>query len=115
MSSYLVIASYTSEGVKGVLKSGGTARADAVRSAVEGLGGKLEGFWLASGEHDFVGIVQLPSLATKTRIFSAASCLMLRSTTDSPATRMPAPADSALVARTSACRATSEFIIAALF
>ena len=35
-------------------------RTAAVRALVEDLGGKLEGFWLAFGEHDFFGVAQLP-------------------------------------------------------
>jgi uncharacterized protein with GYD domain len=60
MSSYLVIASYTSEGVKGVLKSGGTARADAVKKAVKALGGKMQSFHFAFGSDDAYVIVDLP-------------------------------------------------------
>ena len=41
MTDYLVTASYSPEGAKGVLKNGGTARADAVSKAVQGLGGTL--------------------------------------------------------------------------
>lgn len=60
MSSYLVIASYTSEGVKGVLKSGGTARADAVKKAVKALGGKMQSFHFAFGSEDVYAIADLP-------------------------------------------------------
>ena len=38
MAKYLITASYTADGVKGVLKGGGTARVDAVRKMVEGFG-----------------------------------------------------------------------------
>jgi uncharacterized protein with GYD domain len=60
MASYLVIASYSPDGVKGVLKSGGTARADAVRNAVEGLGGKMESFYFAFGDGDAYVTVDVP-------------------------------------------------------
>ena len=60
MANYLVTASYTSEGVKGVLKDGGTARVDAVKKAIEGLGGKLQSFHFAFGGDDAYVIVDLP-------------------------------------------------------
>lgn len=60
MASYLVIASYSPEGVKGVLKNGGTARADAVKSAVKGLGGKMQSFHFAFGGGDAYVLVDLP-------------------------------------------------------
>ena len=60
MPSFLVVASYTSDGVKGLLKSGGTARADAVRSAVEGLGGTMHSLHYAFGEDDVFVVVDMP-------------------------------------------------------
>jgi uncharacterized protein with GYD domain len=60
MASYLVIASYTAEGVKGVLKSGGTARANAVKAAVKSVGGKMQSFHFAFGGEDAYVIVEMP-------------------------------------------------------
>jgi uncharacterized protein with GYD domain len=60
MADYLVTASYSSEGVKGVLKSGGTARVDAVSKAVQGLGGKIQSFHFAFGGDDAIVLVELP-------------------------------------------------------
>jgi uncharacterized protein with GYD domain len=60
MAHYLVTASYSPDGVKGVLKNGGTARADAVKSAVEGLGGKMHSFHFAFGGDDAYVQVELP-------------------------------------------------------
>ena len=44
MPKYLVIASYTAEGAKGVLAKGGSARRDAVDKTVADLGGSVESF-----------------------------------------------------------------------
>ena len=44
MPKFLVLASYTAEGAKGVLGAGGTSRRDAVAHLAEGLGGTLESF-----------------------------------------------------------------------
>ena len=60
MANYLVTASYSPDGVKGVLKSGGTARADAVSKAVVGLGGKMHSFHFVFGGDDAIVMVELP-------------------------------------------------------
>ena len=68
MAKFLWKASYTSEGVKGVLKDGGTGRRAAVEQAVEGLGGKLESLYFALGEHDLYAIADLPDSVTATAV-----------------------------------------------
>src|SRR5262245_64400658 len=60
MPRYLVTASYSPEGVKGVLKKGGTARVAAVGKAIEALGGKMESFDFAFGADDVFIIADLP-------------------------------------------------------
>jgi len=60
MSSYLIIGSYSSEGAKGVLKGGGTARANAVKAAIEGLGGDVQSFHFAFGSEDVYVVATLP-------------------------------------------------------
>jgi uncharacterized protein with GYD domain len=60
MAKYLIEASYTLEGVKGLQSKGGSSRRDAVRAAVEGLGGTLESFYFGFGDHDAYVIVDLP-------------------------------------------------------
>jgi uncharacterized protein with GYD domain len=64
MPKYMIHASYSVEGIKGVLKEGGTSRRAAVEAAIKGLGGKLEAFYFAFGEHDVVGIVDGPDNVT---------------------------------------------------
>jgi uncharacterized protein with GYD domain len=60
MPKFLIDASYTSDGVKGVQSSGGTARVDAVSKAVEGLGGRVESFYFAFGDRDVYTVVDVP-------------------------------------------------------
>ena len=60
MPKFLIDASYTSEGVKGVQSSGGTARVEAVSRAVEGLGGRGESFYFAFGDRDVYTVIELP-------------------------------------------------------
>ena len=60
MANFLVIASYSSDGIKGVVKNGGTARAAAVKKAVEGLGGTMHSFHFAFGDADAYVQVEVP-------------------------------------------------------
>jgi len=60
MPKYLIEASYTREGVEGVRSAGGSSRRDAVKDAVSSLGGELESFYFAFGDHDAHVIVDLP-------------------------------------------------------
>ena len=64
MPKYLLNASYSAEGSKGLLKDGGTKRLGAARTLVESLGGKLDALYFAFGETDVVAIVDLPDNAT---------------------------------------------------
>lgn len=68
MPKYLAIASYTAEGVKGVLKDGGTARVAAIRKMAEGLGGTVEAFYFAFGADDAYVIFDVPDNATTAAI-----------------------------------------------
>lgn len=60
MPKYLVEASYTREGVAGVLAKGGSSRRDAVTDMVAGMGGQLECFYFGFGDRDAVVIVDVP-------------------------------------------------------
>lgn len=62
MAKFLVKASYTAEGAKGVQSAGGTSRRDAVAQMAEGLGGKLESFYFAFGETDAYVVLDLPDI-----------------------------------------------------
>jgi uncharacterized protein with GYD domain len=60
VAKFLVTASYTEEGVKGVQSAGGTSRRDAVAKMAEGLGGSLESFYFAFGKTDAYVVLDLP-------------------------------------------------------
>ena len=60
MAKYLIEAGYSHEGLKGVLKDGGTARRNAVETAVKALGGRVEAFYFGFGESDVYAIVDAP-------------------------------------------------------
>lgn len=57
-------ASYTADGVKGVIKEGGSGRRDAIEKVVADLGGTLEAFYFAFGEDDVYVIAELPDNTT---------------------------------------------------
>jgi uncharacterized protein with GYD domain len=64
MAKFMVKASYTTEGAKGLAKEGGTGRRKAVTKLVEGLGGKVEALYFAYGDDDVYVIVDLPDAAS---------------------------------------------------
>ena len=64
MPKYLIEASYTSEGAKGLLKDGGSKRRQAAEQAIKSAGGKLEAFYFAFGDRDAFVIVDAPDHAT---------------------------------------------------
>jgi len=60
MKKYLIKASYNANGTKGLIEDGGSRRKSEVQKMVEGMGGKLESFYFAFGEHDAYVIIELP-------------------------------------------------------
>jgi uncharacterized protein with GYD domain len=64
MSKYMLKVSYTAEGVKGVLKDGGTARKRAAEAAVKSTGGTLESLYFAFGDDDVFCIIDAPDNAS---------------------------------------------------
>src|SRR6185312_11743839 len=52
MSKFLIEASLTTVGAKGVQSEGGTARREAVTKAVESVGGRLDSFFFGFGDRD---------------------------------------------------------------
>jgi uncharacterized protein with GYD domain len=66
MPKYLAHASYTVEGLKGLLKDGGTKRREAVEQLAKSLGGTLEVFYYAFGDDDLFVIFDLPDNVSAT-------------------------------------------------
>ena len=60
MPKYLIEASYSVEGVKGVQSAGGSSRRDAIAALAESVGGKLESFYFAFGDRDVYTVVDRP-------------------------------------------------------
>ena len=64
MAKYLVQASYTSEGAKGVIKDGGSKRRTAAEQAIKNAGGKIDAFYFAFGDADAIVIIDAPDHAS---------------------------------------------------
>jgi uncharacterized protein with GYD domain len=64
MAKYLIQANYVGEGIKGLLKEGGSSRRDAVEKLLASVGGKVESFYYAFGDTDALVIVDVPDNVT---------------------------------------------------
>ena len=64
MAKFMVKASYTAEGTKGLLKEGGSSRKAMVDKMIKGLGGSVEAFYFAFDDADVFVICDLPDSAT---------------------------------------------------
>ena len=60
MPKYLFSGSYIGEGIKGLLKDGGSGRKEAVEKLITSLGGKVESLYFAFGADDFFIIAEAP-------------------------------------------------------
>ena len=64
MPKYLFQVNYVGEGVKGLLKEGGSSRHAATEKMVQSMGGKIEAYYFCFGEHDCYVIADFPDNAT---------------------------------------------------
>lgn len=60
MPKYLVQANYAGEGLKGLLKEGGSSRRAAIEKLYASVGGKVEAFYYAFGGTDLFIIADIP-------------------------------------------------------
>ena len=60
MTKYLFEANYVGEGIKGLMREGGTKRRDALVEALNSVGGSLESFYYAFGDTDVLGVFDVP-------------------------------------------------------
>jgi len=84
MPKYLLEASYTADGLKGLQKDKASGRRDAVSQAVETLGGKLEAFYFAFGADDVVAITDMPDNGSAAGLALAVSASGLVRTRTTP-------------------------------
>ena len=64
MPKYLFHGSYTTEGLKGFLKEGGSKRREATEKLIKSLGGTLEAYYFGFGYDDFYALGDLPDNVT---------------------------------------------------
>ena len=83
MPKYLVQVNYVGEGIKGLLKEGGTSRRETVEKLVKSLGGNMEAFYYAFGETDLYAVVEFPdnaSMASFALVASASKAVTVKTT-----------------------------------
>jgi len=84
VAKFLVQATYSPDGLKGLMKDKGSGRQAAVKKAVSSLGGKLECMYFAFGEHDAILIVDVPDNTTAAALSLRASAAGLARTRVTP-------------------------------
>ena len=72
MPKFLVEATYTAEGHKGLAKDKASGRKTAITQAVKKLGGKLDAIYFCLGENDVILIVDMPDHVSAAALGSAA-------------------------------------------
>ncbi len=95
MPKFLVEASYTTEGFKGLMKDKASGRKAALTSAAKKLGGKLDAIYFSLGDHDVILVVDLPDAITAAAL-TAAACASGTSRTKTTLLLTVAEADEAL-------------------
>lgn len=75
MPKYLFEANYVGDGIKGLMREGGTKRREALVAALSSVGGTLESFYYAFGYYDVLGVFEAPDDAS-----AAALSLLINST-----------------------------------
>jgi uncharacterized protein with GYD domain len=83
MASYLIQVAYSPEAWARMIKHP-QDRAEAVRKSIEKLGGKMGGLWLAFGDYDVVGILEMPdnvsAAAFAVAVAGGGSCKSVKTT-----------------------------------
>jgi uncharacterized protein with GYD domain len=99
MPKYLVQVNYVGDGIKGLLKEGGTTRRKAVEALCESVGGRLETFYYAFGDTDAYLIAEMPddtataalalAVAATGRVTLKTTVLLTPEDIDAAATKAP--------------------------
>ncbi len=83
MPKYLVQGNYVGDGIKGLLKEGGSGRRAAVEQLARSMGGTVEGLYYAFGESDVYLIVDMPdnaSMAAVALVANASGAVTVKTT-----------------------------------
>ncbi len=83
MPKYLTQCNYVGEGLKGLLKDGGTNRRAVVEKMIQSVGGTMEAFYYAFGETDLFIIADIPdnvSMSAMALMVNATDALTVKTT-----------------------------------
>ena len=61
MGKYLFRGQFTPDGLRGILKEGGSGRSKAVAALAESVGGTLESYYFAFGDDSYFVVCDLPN------------------------------------------------------
>jgi uncharacterized protein with GYD domain len=73
MPHFLIEASYTAEGLRGLAKDKASGREEAIKTSLAAIGGKLIGIYYALGEADVFAIFECPDQVSAAAMSVAAS------------------------------------------
>ena len=96
MAKYLLKVSYSVDGLKGVMKEGGSSRVRSVEGALAGVGGSVESFYFAFGGSDVYVIVELPDNAAAAAVAAAVASSGAISSYETVVLLSPAEVDQAM-------------------
>jgi uncharacterized protein with GYD domain len=65
MPTYIMLASYTDQGIRAVRQS--PDRLDAAKARLEAMGGRFEAVYMVMGDHDLVVVIEAPDDAIAAR------------------------------------------------
>ncbi len=71
MPKFMLKASYTPEGIKGLLREGGTSRRSTIEELARSLGGSIDAFYYALGDDDVYVISDFPDNVTAVAVSGA--------------------------------------------
>lgn len=83
MPKYLIHGNYAGEGLKGLLKEGGSNRQAAIENLASSMGGSIEGVYYAFGETDVYVILDMPdnaSMAATALVAAASGAVTVKTT-----------------------------------
>jgi uncharacterized protein with GYD domain len=60
MPKYMIHGNYVGEGIKGLLKEGGSSRRSTIETLIKGMGGTMEVFYYTFGDDDVFVIFEAP-------------------------------------------------------
>jgi uncharacterized protein with GYD domain len=83
MPKYLIHGNYVGEGIKGLLKEGGSSRRSAVEKLADSLGGTVESVYYAFGDTDVYVVVDMPdnvSMAAMALVAGASGAVTVKTT-----------------------------------